>query len=488
MTLKLTLVYILTACVLSYAPFASAQQQNEPTPHTANNSFFEALTHGQTKALFRYNGHRRNSSLHVLQDDSAPDISDEKLQYYSAIGGFFGYETAPWFKTTAVATVYGAIPFGTNPDNRRGLGGLYEDDGGQDAYAVIGELYVKFRNKGHLIKVGRQEMPDYRMVSLSNIRFSPVTHSGAVYENRVIENLGINLGYIMNMKERNATKFIDMAAGARLKASANGKQLVRGEFNPDDYDDTGYIGDEKEMTMLGVTWQHKNFSVEAWNYYINDFVNSVYLVGQYSFELPANDFHFTLAAQYTDQRDVGSHIAGNVDTWHYGLSVRGYRKGLSFFANYNELAYNEGSYDGGTLFVRWGTPQMFNSFQVQDSELAGTKSVGVGVQYDFGRNGLIPGVVMRWRYGAYDLPDGLLLTDARQDRNEATFDLRYSFTQTTGFGIFTEMQGLSLQIRVAYNNYRTDYDFEAYRDLHGYDFQSATSDFIDARLYLDYHF
>ena len=26
---------------------------------------------------------------------------------------------------------------------------------------------------------------------------------------------------------------------------------------------------------------------------------------------------------------------------------------------------------------------MFNSFQVQDSELAGTKSIGVGLQYDF---------------------------------------------------------------------------------------------------------
>jgi hypothetical protein len=96
--------------------------------------------------------------------------------------------------------------------------------------------------------------------------------------------------------------------------------------------------------------------------------------------------------------------------------------------------------------------------------------------------------VMRWRYGAYDLPDGLLLTDARQDRTEATFDLRYSFTQTHGFGIFTEMQGLSLQFRAAFNHYRTDYNFEAYRDIHGYDFQSVTSDFIDARLYLDYHF
>ena len=217
-------------------------------------------------------------------------------------------------------------------------------------------------------------------------------------------------------------------------------------------------------------------------------MNSVYLFGQYSFDPTASNFSWAVAAQYTLQKDVGSHIGGNIDTWHYGISVQGARDGLSFFANYNELSYNEDSYDGGTLFLRWGTPQMFNSFQVQDSELSGTRSVGVGLQYDFGRNGLIPGVVMRWRYGDYNLPDRLSFTDARQDRREATFDLRYSFTQTSGFGIFTQMQGLSLQFRLAFNDYRTDYNFEAYREIHGYDFESVTSDFIDARLYLDYFF
>jgi len=479
--------FSLFACLCGFTPACVAQQQGQDSI-TSGNSFLEALRNGNTKVLFRYSGQYRNSNLHLLQDDSGSEISDEKVQQYTAIGGFIGYESAPWFHLSAGGTVYGAMPAGNNPNNRRGLGGLNEDDGGQDAYGVLGELFIKYQRGDHLVKVGRQEMPNYRMVSLSNIRVSPVTHSGAVYENRVFDGFGINLAYITRMKERNATEFIDMATGARLKESANGKQLIRGEFNPDDYDDSGYIGDEKEMSMIGLTYQQGNFSAEGWNYYINDFINSTYLVGQYSFEPTANDFRFVVAAQYTYQQDVGDHVGGNIDTWHYGLSIRGYRDALSFFANFNDLSYNENSYDGGTLFVRWGTPQMFNSFQVQDSELAGERSVGVGLQYDFGRNGLLPGFVMRWRYGVYDLPDKLIFTDARQDRREATFDLRYSFTQKSGFGIFTEMQGLSLQFRLAYNNYRTDYDFEAYREIHGYDFKSATKDFYDARLYLDYHF
>ena len=486
MKLGLQSIQLLLCGLCGFSTLAFTQQENEDG--ISESSFLDALTNGQVKAMFRYSGQYRDSNLHLLQDSSGPDIPDEKVQQYSAIGGFAGYETAPWFHTTIGATVYGAAPFGNNPDDRRGLGGLYEEDGGQDAYAALGEMYIKYQNNGHMVKVGRQEMADYRMVSLSNIRFSPITHSGAVYENRSIENLGINLAYIMNMKERNATRFIDMAQGARLKEWSNGKQLVRGDYNPADYDGNGYIGDEKEMTMLGLTYKQENFSVEGWNYYINDFLNSVYLFGQYNIDPRGSDFHFNLSAQYTLQKDVGSRIAGNIDTWHYGLGVSGSRDGLSFFANYNELSYNENSYDGGTLFVRWGTPQMFNSFQVQDSELAGTRSYGVGLQYDFGRNGLVPGVVMRWRYGDYNLPDNLTFTDARQDRSEATFDLRYSFTQTSGFGIFTEMKDLSLQFRVAYNNYRTDYNFEVYREIHGYDFQLVTRDFFDARLYLDYHF
>jgi hypothetical protein len=480
-----SLALLLLLCVGIHSPDINAQDDEQPS---SSGNFYDALINGQTRALLRYSGQRRNSNLHLLQDSSSPDVPDEKLQAYSAFGGLLGYETAPWRHTTVGATVYVALPFGSNPDERRGLGGLYEADGGQDAYAALGEIFIKYQNNGHLVKVGRQEMPDYRMVSLSNIRFSPITHSGAVYENTVFENLGIKLGYIMTMKERNETKFIDMARGARLQESSSGKQLIRGDYDMADYDSSGYIGDNKEMTMLGLTYIGENYSLDGWNYTINDFVNSVYLEGQYHFNPTVSGFGFSLAAQYTNQKDVGGHIAGNIDTWHYGLSVRGAKGGFGFFANYNALAYNEDSYDGGTLFVRWGTPQMFNSFQVQDSELAGTKSIGVGLQYDFGHNGLLPGVVMRWRYGSYNMPDDLIMTDARQDRSETTFDLRYSFTRKSGFGIFTEMRGLSLQFRLAYNDYRTDYDFEAYREIHGYDFESVTKNFVDARLYLDYVF
>jgi len=461
----------------------------------------EAFSKAQIKGLLRYSAQYRDSNLHVLQDSSTPDVSGEKTQQYSALGGYLGFETAPLFNTSFGATFYTSNPVGNNPDSRRGLGGLYEKDGGQDAYNVLGEAFVKLRSGDHTLAFGRQELPGYRFVSPSNIRMTPVTHQGAIYENRSFDGLQLNFAYLNKQKERNAEKFIGMVRAARVSSGcgaldANGgcvtsgsRKLLRGDFDPADFNELGdYAGDRKDMPMFGLAYHSGSYSVELWDYYVEDFVNMIYLYGDYTIAPENSDYSYTFASQYANQVEVGGHVAGNIDTWFYGLKFVLNGPGLSFFTAYNEVEYNESSYDGGTIFVRWGTPQMFNSFQVQDSELAGTRSIGTGFQYDFGRQGILPGVVMRVRFAQYNMPDSLSQIDARQDRSEATFDLRYSFTRDSGFGIFTEMEGLSVQFRLAYNDYKTNYDFEEYQRRHGYEFESVTDDFIDARIYVDYQF
>jgi hypothetical protein len=468
---------------------------------SAVDSVVEAFAQGTLKGQLRYSAQYRDSNLHLLQDSSTDDISDEKKQQYSALGGYLGFTTAPLYNTSAGMTFYTSNPVGNNPSNRKGLGGLDESDGGQDAYHVLGEAFIQYESGDHFFKAGRQELPEERFVSLSNIRMTPVTHQGTIYKNRSVDNLELHFGYINKQKERNATEFIGMARAARVETGCGevdanglcldtgGKKLIRGDFDPSDYDDAGkYSGDSKDMPMFGAVYSTDRFTLEAWDFYTEDLENTIYFYGQYRFDPFNNGYAVSVAAQFGDQRDVGDSVGGDVDTWFYGVKFQLNGPGLSFFTNYNEVEYNEDSYDGGTIFVRWGTPQMFNSFQVQDSELAGTKSVGAGLQYDFGRLGILPGVVMRVRYGVYDLPDKVTQADARQDRSEATFDLRYSFTKDSGFGIFTQMDGLSLQFRLAYNDYETGYNLEAFKAIHGYEFESITDDFIDARIYLDYNF
>ena len=482
---------IVALCLLGTQSFSS-----ENIEVVESNTIADAFTKGKVKALLRYGAQHRDSNYHVLQD--APgDVSNEKVQAYSALGGYLGYETAPLYNISLGATFYTSNPFlGSNADERKGLGGLYEKDGGQDSYHVLGEAFLKYQNDEHRVIVGRQEMPDYRFVSLSNIRMTPFTHEGATYENTSIEGLKFNVAYITGQKDRNGIEFQDMVRSARVKTgcvssdpTCSEKQIIRGDYDPNDFDASGnYDGEDKEMPMLGAVYKQDNFSVEAWNYYVNDFVNTLYLYGKYNFT-PSEDWKFALAAQYSNQQDVGSGVAGDVDTWFYGLKAEAATtNGMLFFLNYNEVSYNEDSYDGGTLFVRWGTPQMFNSFQVQDSELAGTRSIGVGAQFDLGALDLLKSTVIRFRYADYDMPDEFYMIDARQDRTEATFDLRYSFTKDSGFGIFTQMDGLSIQFRIAYDNFRTDYNYAAFEDHHGFTIDKVDDDFVDARIYIDYVF
>ncbi len=498
---KIIALLSLAVVAASVSPSAAEDKSIAALPET--NSVLDAVTNGTVKGLVRYSGQYRDSNLHSVQGNATPHavIPDEKKQQYSAIGGYFGYETGPWLHTSIGATVYTGLPLGENSPDRKGLGGLNEENGKQEAYIALGEAYLKYQTDAHRAVVGRQEMPGYRFVSLSDVRMSPVTHEGVTYENRSLEGMQFNIAYVTRMKDRNAFDFEGMIRAARVKTGCGAvdiygncidtgsKKVIRGDYNPADFDGSGnYSGSDKSMPMAAVTYSGNGLSLEGWEYYAEDFVNTIYLYGQYDYTLTGSGLTLTAAGQYANQQDVGDHVAGTVDTWFYGVKAQAFYQGITFFTSYNEVAYNEDSYDGGTIFVRWGTPQMFNSFQVQDSELAGTKSIGFGLQYDFGLKGILPGVLARIRYAEYDLPDDLMDIDARQDRSETTLDIRYSFTKDTGFGLFSDIDGLSIFFRLAYNKYETDYDFAAYKAAHGYEFNTVTDDFLDWRLYLDYEF
>lgn len=479
----LTLVLIQTMAIADETTLKNSDGSEYKAPRLAGDSLaIKTIKESKIKGLIRYSGQYRDTNYHSTQSgDVQPTLSNQ--QQYSAIGGYLGYETPDVYNMAIGATFYTAQKLGSNPDDRLGLGGLDESDGTASPYTVLGELYAKYTDKTNDVRIGRREMPNYRFVSLSNIRFSPITHEGVTYENSLFKDLNINLAYLTRQKARNSTKFEGMARSARLSESS-----VRGKYNASNYENGSYIGSRKSMTMLGLALNKENYTLEAWDYYVDDFVNTLYLYGDYSYTLN-KDIVLTAAFQYASQKNIGDNIAGNIDTYLLGIKGQvAFKNGITIFSAYNQVAYNENSYGGGTLFVRWGTPQMFNSYQVQDSELAGTKSTGIGAQFELGRLGLISNSVIRFRYGYYDMPDSINDADAAQDRTEATFDLRYSFEKNDGFGIFTEMKGLSVQFRISYNDYKTDYDYEAYKLRYGYEFETVTKDFVDTRLYVDYMF
>ncbi len=441
-------------------------------------SIKEMFIKGKIKGLLRYGAQYRDTSYTSTQ--SGVPSNPNTVKQYSALGGYLGYETAEIHGFSMGATFYTAQKFGPNPDDGIGLGGLNEEGTSAHSYTILGEAYLKYENAENDLRVGRREMPNYRFVSLSNVRFTPITHEGVTYENSSLGDVKIILANINKQKNRNSTEFIGM-----IRASRVCEDDIEGSYDPSNFVDGLYAAEVKSMLMGSVTLSQENRSLEVWNYYVEDFINILYLYGDYDFKVD-KDLSLSAAFQYANQFNVGSSVAGNIDSWFYGLKLQAdFKNGITLFGAYNEVAYNENAYDGGTILVRWGTPQMFNSYQVQDSELAGTKSLGIGLQIELGHMNIVPNTVIRFRYANYDLPDSLNQKYVAQDRAETTFDLRYSFRKNDGFGIFTQMNGLSVQFRIAYDDYKTDYDYESY---HGYKFDEVTKDFFDTRLYIDYIF
>ena len=478
-------IFILSACLLLKDLFAGV----ESTPVEID-TIAKAFTEGTVKGLIRYNAMYRDSAIKILQDSASDRPRDEKQQY-SALGGYLGYETAALFNTSVGATFYSSNPIFHNPDDRAGLGGLYEQNGGQDSYNVLGEAFVRWEYQDTLVKFGRQEMADYKFVSLSDIRMTPITHQSLVFENRSLEDTTFRAAYVMRQKNRNEIKFIDMVEASRVQTGCGqlapdgtcmetgSRHLINGEIDSADYDEDGrYVGEAKEMILGSVAYRDEDIVLEGWDYYVNDFVNTFYLYGEYRF-LNDDELTVTGKAQFAKQDDVGGSVAGDIDTWFYGLSLQAVSGGLRAFANYNEVDYNEASYDGGTMFVRWGSPQMFNSFLYNDAELAGEKSYGLGLVYDFSHNDLLNGFSIQLRYGIYDLPDDIDDYFARQDRSEITLDLRYTSQ---------DIEGLSTLLRIGHIDFKTDYDFEAYKAVNGFDFETVTSDLWDIRYYMDLQF
>ena len=62
------------------------------------------------------------------------------------------------------------------------------------------------------------------------------------------------------------------------------QKLLRGDFDPADYNEQGgYAGDRKDMPMFGLLYNSGSYSVELWDYYVEDCVNMIYLYGDYTY-------------------------------------------------------------------------------------------------------------------------------------------------------------------------------------------------------------
>jgi len=193
-----------------------------------------------------------------------------------------------------------------------------------------------------------------------------------------------------------------------------------------------------------LSYQAVKSSIEAWEYYLNDVLESTYMKADVSVNIKPILLHFS--PSYLKQDAVGDEIGGKFDTVQYGLNA-----GISFKGGDLTFYFADTPDDG--VFAPWGDGKAIIQ-QINASGRANEKAYAAKASYNFkevGINGL-EGYVF---YGKYNTPESGRF--ASPDINETNFSLQYTFDEKS------ELKGLSLRVRYAIIDQKGAEDYDDFR-------------------------
>lgn len=277
-----------------------------------------------------------------------------------AIGGALDYQSGLFLDHFGLgAVLYTSLPL-YGPNDKDGTLLLKE---GQDGYTVLGQSYglIKLVDT-HLIKLYRSSY-DTPYINPQDNRMTPNTFEGYTIQGAFggkegapgLKYIG---GYIDEIKQRNADKFIYMSEAAGVDA-------------------------KRGVVMGGGLFSYGNFSIGAINYYSDDIINIFYGEAKYTWKL-SDVLGLNFAAQFTNQTNVGSDLLTGSS---FNVNQFGLRAGMSYKSGVFTVGYTNDS-RGADLRSPWGGYPGYNSVQVQDFNRAGEQSIMGKLSYDFSRLGL----------------------------------------------------------------------------------------------------
>ena len=138
---------------------------------------------------------------------------DDSVNEALAFGGWIGVKSGWLFDTFAMgATLYGSAPLYA-PDDRDGTTLLKT---GQEGYYVPGEAWGALRYKDYALLTGYRQLVDQPYINPQDNRMTPNTFEGVTLGGKFdwVEYL---VGYLWQIKPRNADEFISMSEQAGAK-------------------------------------------------------------------------------------------------------------------------------------------------------------------------------------------------------------------------------------------------------------------------------
>jgi outer membrane porin, OprD family len=361
------------------APLDAATSSTEQgqTPLTDTFEFREFQLAARRKALedtkFEFN-------LRLMYMDR--NQFDGSYSQAFAFGGWAGLKTGYFLDHFAFGlTGYAAVPIYA-PDDRGGTGMLkVGDNGEQEGYAVLGEIYTEIRIIDDMtLSIGRKAF-DTPFINRTDTRMTPNTFEAAVLQGRItlgspppplpapdpkdakatpeptpavaLPFIKYGLGYFSRIKERNSDEFVPMSEDA-------GSSVDRGVW------------------AAGLIYEKGKFSIGAIDYYSDDVINIAY--AETKGEVPLGSLKPRLAAQFVDQRSAGSNPTLEGDDFEahqFGIKAE-----LPVSHALFTVAFTAASGDTN-LRAPWSGYPGYTSVQVQDFNRRGENAVLFRIGYDF---------------------------------------------------------------------------------------------------------
>jgi len=397
------------------------------------NSFAEMFTEAEVYGRLRSNAFLWdwNNENAAVQDNDMWGLGGSlvaKTGFYHGFGATIGF-----YGTTQV------LDDNTIPGSVTNFGKAGKDtyhtraDGTEGGMGNFAEAYLEYKNGKTDVKVGRQGI-DSIMIATNDTKMIPNTFEAAVVENKDIPNTTVRAGYIMSQKLRDHQSFHSIIAFE--KYNENDDAGVHKGLTPTLI---SAAGEDVNPEMVLVTATNKsipNLKLDAEYIGLNGFFNTAITEANYQIKL--NDaWTLTPGVRYLRQMDDGAGAIG-------GAALSGVFKGNTTYTGLSYGYTNPNSADGSIIMARlvaangplelsagyskvsddadiiapWrGFPTGgYTRSMAQVDWIANTKNWAVKAVYDFGKAGLVPGLLVAADYENMNFDDAKAWKSTFTDR------------------------------------------------------------------------
>ena len=305
-------------------------------------------------------------------------FADDRDAEAWAIGGALSYRSG-WLldRLQIGATLFTSQKL-YGPSSRDGTGLLRP---GQKSYTVVGESFVRLRERDHELTVYRHRL-ELPYVNGNDSRMTPNTFEGVTLIGRHAR-VAYSGGHLLQLKRRNDDHFVSFSEVAGVPgASSNGLSFAGVRIEPLD-----------------------NLTLGAINYFVKDTLNIAYTEIEW-FRAIRDGWELRLGSQFTHQRSVGDdRLTGeSFDTWVWDAKVA---------ASWKEAVVSVAvsvTDDDERVRNPWGSYPGYLGMMLSNFNAADEKAWGVSASWYFDRLGA-PDLSIALRYS-----EGYDGRDPRTDR------------------------------------------------------------------------